>query len=235
MVLIGIKRPLQLDELTYAWASKLGVKGSLSNTSSKVCGFGSLDQNWVRITKIQIACYRMKEFITLHHGNFAIKGKQVEEFAQRTGCSNQVEHRSPSPTCFWMRWRKSIHGGIPPAGRSGACFCWNECCTMLQLCSIESSKGTSKDSHCIQLRQPLSTLACGTSCLLQSRSVRVSMWLSPVCSPMCSKKISWRSCKGSSLDAWPQLAYEAKGGQLNCLLEAGGAPEVWMRRIRPLR
>ena len=40
MVLIGIKRPLKLDELTYAWASKMGDKDSLSNTGSKVHGFG---------------------------------------------------------------------------------------------------------------------------------------------------------------------------------------------------
>ena len=44
VVLIGIKRPLQLDELTYAWASKLRDRGSLSNMGSKECGFGSLYQ-----------------------------------------------------------------------------------------------------------------------------------------------------------------------------------------------
>ena len=90
MVLIGIKRLLQLDDLTCTWASKLGDKGSLSNTVSKVCGFGSLYQTWVRITKTQMVCYRMEELITLHHGNFAILGKWVKEFAQWTGCSNWV-------------------------------------------------------------------------------------------------------------------------------------------------
>ena len=44
VVLTGIKRPLKLDELIYAWASKLGDKGSLSSTGLKVLGFGSLYQ-----------------------------------------------------------------------------------------------------------------------------------------------------------------------------------------------
>ena len=44
VVLIEIKRLVQLDKLTDAWASKLGDKGSLSNTGSKVHGFGSLNQ-----------------------------------------------------------------------------------------------------------------------------------------------------------------------------------------------
>ena len=32
----------------------------------------------------------MEELITLHHGNFAILGWQVKDFAQKTGCSNWV-------------------------------------------------------------------------------------------------------------------------------------------------
>ena len=32
----------------------------------------------------------MEELITLHHGNFAILGRWVKEFDQRTGCSNWV-------------------------------------------------------------------------------------------------------------------------------------------------
>ena len=52
---------------------------------------------------------------------------------------------------------------------------------------------------------------------------------------MCSKKISWRSCDGSSPDTWPELAYGVKGGQLRCLPEARGAPDVWLRRSRSLR
>ena len=39
------------------------------------------------------------------------------------------------------------------------------------------------------------------------------------------QEILWRGCKGSSPDAWPELAYEAKD-QLNCLPEVRGAPKV---------
>ena len=52
---------------------------------------------------------------------------------------------------------------------------------------------------------------------------------------MCSKKILWGSCNGSSLDIWPELAYRVKGGQLSCLHEARGAPEVPLKGIRPMR
>ena len=52
---------------------------------SKVHGFGSLYQTWENHF-----CYRMEELITLHHGNFAILGKWVKEYAQRGGCSNWV-------------------------------------------------------------------------------------------------------------------------------------------------
>ena len=54
MVLLGIKTPLKLDELTYEGASKLGDKGSLSSTGLKVSGFGSLYQTEVKITKMLI-------------------------------------------------------------------------------------------------------------------------------------------------------------------------------------
>ena len=52
---------------------------------------------------------------------------------------------------------------------------------------------------------------------------------------MHSRKISWRSCNGSSPDAWPELAYRAKGCQLSCLLESRGTLKAWLRRRRALR
>ena len=45
---------------------------------------------------------------------------------------------------------------------------------------------------------------------------------------------SWRSYKGSSLNAWPRLAYKVKGNRPNCLLEARGTPEV-QKKIKALR
>ena len=90
IILIGIKRLLKLDEMTYVWASKLGDKGSLSGMGFKMCGFGSLNQTQVRITKTLIICYIMEELITLHHSNVAILGNRQRSFPQRMGCSNQV-------------------------------------------------------------------------------------------------------------------------------------------------
>ena len=110
MVLIGIKRPLKLDELTYAWASKLGDKDSLSNTGSKVHRFGSLYQTWVRITKTQVICCRMKELFTLHHGNFAILWKWAKEFTQRIGCSNWVADWALQSQLFLDEMKKECPG-----------------------------------------------------------------------------------------------------------------------------
>ena len=56
-----------------------------------------------------------------------------------------------------------------------------------------------------------------------------------MCSPVCSKKILWRSCDRRSPDAWPELAYGTKEGQLSCLPEATGAPKVWLKEIRSMR
>ena len=40
---------------------------------------------------------------------------------------------------------------------------------------------------------------------------------------------------GALLTYVPELAYGVKGGKLSCLSEARGAPEVQLRRSRPLR
>ena len=64
VVLIGIKKPLKLDELIYAWALQLEDKDSLSSMGLKVCGFGSIYQTQFSITKMLIVCYRMEELIT---------------------------------------------------------------------------------------------------------------------------------------------------------------------------
>ena len=37
-----------------------------------------------------IICFRMEELVTLQFGSFTILGKWAKEYAQRTGCSNQV-------------------------------------------------------------------------------------------------------------------------------------------------
>ena len=100
MVLIGNKRQLKLDELTYAWVSKLGDKNSLSITDLKVHGFGSLYQTQFRITKTLIICHRMEELITLNLSNFAILGRLGKECAQRIGCSNQVADCTPQYQLF---------------------------------------------------------------------------------------------------------------------------------------
>ena len=63
LVWMGIKRSLQSNELIYAWALKMGDKGSLSNMGSKVCGFGSL---YIRLeTQKVYYIYRMEELIIL--------------------------------------------------------------------------------------------------------------------------------------------------------------------------
>ena len=89
---IGIKRSLQANELIYSWVSKLGDKGSLSNTGSKVCGFGSLYQTWVRITSKLIIYYTtlMEGLIIFCYDNFAILGDRAREFAWCTGCSKHI-------------------------------------------------------------------------------------------------------------------------------------------------
>ena len=38
--------------------------------------------------------YRMEEFVTLYYGIFAILGEGAKEFAQHTGCSNQVAEKT---------------------------------------------------------------------------------------------------------------------------------------------
>ena len=161
MVLIEIKGPFKLNELTYAWASKLGNKDSLSNTGSTVHGFGSLYETSVRITKIQIVCYRLEELSTLHHSNFAIMRRQVKELTQRMGCLNELQTGLSGDRYFWIKYGKDVPVGTPPVDRNGACFYWNECSITLQLCSIRGIRGTPSDSHWKQLRQLLSTLVCG--------------------------------------------------------------------------
>ena len=42
----------------------------------------------------------MEELITLHHGNFAILGKRVKEYAQRTGCFNWVADQTLQSQLF---------------------------------------------------------------------------------------------------------------------------------------
>ena len=56
-----------------------------------------------------------------------------------------------------------------------------------------------------------------------------------MCSPVCSRKILLGSCNESSWDAWPELAYGVKGGQLSYLQEAKDASEVWVKRIGPMK
>ena len=110
LVVIEIKRSFWLNELIYAWASKLGDKGILSNTGSKVHGFGSLCQTWVRITKIQIISYRMEELITLYYGNFAIFGERARDFTWCTGCSSHIADRTLRSQIFLNKLRIEYPG-----------------------------------------------------------------------------------------------------------------------------
>ena len=109
---MGIKRSLQSNELIYAWALKLADKDSLSNTGSKVHGFGSLYQSWVRITKMQIIyyIYRMEELIILYYGNFAILGERARDFAWHTSCSNGVADRTLRSQIFLNELRREHLG-----------------------------------------------------------------------------------------------------------------------------
>ena len=138
LVLIEIKRSLWLNKLIYAWASKLGDKGILSNTASNVCGFGSLCQTWFRITKIQIICYIMATLWSWEKGWRSMPKKQAVPTEWPTWPS--------SPSSSLTKWRRNIQGKIPSANRNGTCFCWKKCSTMLLLCNIMSFKGTLQNS-----------------------------------------------------------------------------------------
>ena len=61
--------------------------------------------------------------------------------------------RLSGPSYFWMKWRKNVQVETLPIDRNGACFYWNECSIMLQLCCVKSIRGTPEDSHWNQLRQ----------------------------------------------------------------------------------
>ena len=83
----------------------MGDKDSLSNTGSKVCGFGSLCQTGVRIIEVQIVCYWMEELVTLHYGNFTILGERARDFTWCTSCSNGVAERTPRTQIFLAEMR----------------------------------------------------------------------------------------------------------------------------------
>ena len=52
----------------------------------------------------------MEELITLHHGNFAILGRWVKEFTQRTGCLNQVTDWALQSQLFLDEMKKEYPG-----------------------------------------------------------------------------------------------------------------------------
>ena len=51
---------------------------------------------------------------------------------------------------------------------------------------------------------------------------------------MHKRKNLWGSCNERSPDAWPELAYRAKGGQLRYFPGARGTPKAQLKGIRPM-
>ena len=163
LVLIEIKRSLWLNELIYAWASKLGDKVSLSNMGLNVCGFGSLCQTWAKITKTQIACYRMEEIITLYYGNFH-PWREGKRFCPQTGCSNLITDRTLRSQIFLDKLRRNTWAGPPPTGKSGDSSYWSACSSMWPPWGRKNIKGTPKDLRMRKpKKQPLNTPLWGPS------------------------------------------------------------------------
>ena len=87
----------------------------------------------------------MEELITLHHGNFAILGKWLKEYAQRTGCSNQAADWALHSQLFLDEMKKEHPWWNTFHRQEWNLFCWNECSTRLLLCDVKSIKGAPVD------------------------------------------------------------------------------------------
>ena len=123
----------------------------------------------------------MEELITLHHGNFAILGRWVKEFAQKMGCLNQVADWALQSQLFLDEMKKECTGWNT-ASRQDWSLILLEQIFHNAAPMWHSVRGAPGDSPWNQLRQPLNTIVCRplkgpgnpTSCKSQRRYIRAS-------------------------------------------------------------